>query len=58
MAKLKNHTNHNQSRKQHRNGIHKPRRFRYKSTKGVSTSLYEDFHSITNNNIRWIANLF
>ncbi|XP_041978522.1 LOW QUALITY PROTEIN: 60S ribosomal protein L29-1 [Aricia agestis] len=28
MAKSKNHTNHNQNRKAHRNGIKKPRKFR------------------------------
>ncbi|XP_063461232.1 large ribosomal subunit protein eL29-like [Pan paniscus] len=35
MAKSKNHTTHNQSRKGHRNGIKKPRSQRYKSLKGV-----------------------
>ncbi|XP_063563311.1 large ribosomal subunit protein eL29-like [Gorilla gorilla gorilla] len=35
MAKSKNHTTHNQSRKWHRNGIKKPRSQRYKSLKGV-----------------------
>uniref|UniRef100_A0A8D2BBA9 60S ribosomal protein L29 n=1 Tax=Sciurus vulgaris TaxID=55149 RepID=A0A8D2BBA9_SCIVU len=36
MAKSKNHTTHNQSRKWHRNGIKKPRSQRYESLKGVS----------------------
>ena len=36
MAKSKNHTNHNQNRKAHRNGIKKPKKNRYNSTKGVS----------------------
>uniref|UniRef100_A0A669QDX3 60S ribosomal protein L29 n=1 Tax=Phasianus colchicus TaxID=9054 RepID=A0A669QDX3_PHACC len=36
MAKSKNHTTHNQSRKWHRNGIKKPRSHRYESLKGVS----------------------
>ena len=36
MAKSKNHTNHNQNRKQHRNGIDKPKKYRYYSMKGVS----------------------
>ena len=36
MAKSKNHTNHNQNRKAHRNGISKPRRQRYASLKGVA----------------------
>lgn len=35
MAKSKNHTNHNQNRKAHRNGIKKPIRQRYLSLKGV-----------------------
>ncbi|XP_012303632.1 large ribosomal subunit protein eL29-like [Aotus nancymaae] len=35
MAKSKNHTTHNQSRKRHRNGIKKPRSQRYESLRGV-----------------------
>uniref|UniRef100_A0A8C0I7T6 60S ribosomal protein L29 n=2 Tax=Balaenoptera musculus TaxID=9771 RepID=A0A8C0I7T6_BALMU len=35
LVKSKNHTMHNQSRKQHRNGIKKPRSQRYESLKGV-----------------------
>ncbi|XP_052055108.1 60S ribosomal protein L29-like [Apodemus sylvaticus] len=35
MAKSKNHTTHNQSRKWHRNGIKKPRSQRYESLKVV-----------------------
>uniref|UniRef100_A0A8P0SW33 60S ribosomal protein L29 n=2 Tax=Canis lupus TaxID=9612 RepID=A0A8P0SW33_CANLF len=35
MAKSKNHTTHNQSRKWHRNGIKKPQSQRYESLKGV-----------------------
>lgn len=31
----KNHTNHNQNKKAHRNGIKKPKRQRYHSTKGM-----------------------
>ncbi|XP_031698561.1 large ribosomal subunit protein eL29 [Anarrhichthys ocellatus] len=38
MAKSKNHTTHNQSRKAHRNGIKKPRSQRYESLKGVCTA--------------------
>ncbi|CDH54322.1 predicted protein [Lichtheimia corymbifera JMRC:FSU:9682] len=34
MAKSKNHTNHNQNSKAHRNGIKKPRQHRYPSLKG------------------------
>ena len=36
MAKSKNHTNHNQNRKAHRNGIKKPQKHKYSSMKGVS----------------------
>ena len=35
MAKSKNHTAHNQTSKQHRNGIKKPTRQRYISTLGM-----------------------
>ena len=35
MAKSKNHTAHNQNKKAHRNGIHKPKRQRYASLQGV-----------------------
>ena len=35
MAKSKNHTAHNQTRKAHRKGIKKPKRERYASLKGV-----------------------
>ncbi len=36
MAKSKNHTNHNQNKKAHRNGIKKPKRQRYISQMGVN----------------------
>ncbi|KAF9534435.1 ribosomal L29e protein family-domain-containing protein [Crepidotus variabilis] len=35
MAKSKNHTNHNQNKKAHRNGIKNPQRSRTRSLKGV-----------------------
>eukprot|EP00540_Astrosyne_radiata_P013222 CAMPEP_0116846832 /NCGR_PEP_ID=MMETSP0418-20121206/14072_1 /TAXON_ID=1158023 /ORGANISM="Astrosyne radiata, Strain 13vi08-1A" /LENGTH=66 /DNA_ID=CAMNT_0004478159 /DNA_START=44 /DNA_END=244 /DNA_ORIENTATION=+ len=35
MVKQKNHTAHNQTRKNHRNGIKKPKSQRFMSTKGV-----------------------
>ncbi|KAI0786418.1 ribosomal L29e protein family-domain-containing protein [Abortiporus biennis] len=35
MAKSKNHTNHNQNKKAHRNGIKKPQSHRTISLKGV-----------------------
>ena len=37
MAKSKNHTNHNQNFKAHRNGIKRPRLGTKISTKGVSS---------------------
>uniref|UniRef100_A0A8C4Y315 60S ribosomal protein L29 n=2 Tax=Gopherus TaxID=38771 RepID=A0A8C4Y315_9SAUR len=43
MAKSKNHTTHNQSRKWHRNGIKKPRSQRYESLKGVNISIFYNF---------------
>ena len=36
MSKSKNHTNHNQGSKNHRNGIKKPKRNLYQSLKGVN----------------------
>ncbi|KAI8925526.1 ribosomal L29e protein family-domain-containing protein [Entophlyctis helioformis] len=35
MSKSKNHTNHNQNKKAHRNGIKKPKVHRHVSLKGV-----------------------
>ncbi|XP_055603973.1 60S ribosomal protein L29 [Uranotaenia lowii] len=35
MAKSKNHTNHNQNQKAHKNGIKRPRRQRNESTRGM-----------------------
>uniref|UniRef100_A0A240PLJ1 60S ribosomal protein L29 n=1 Tax=Anopheles atroparvus TaxID=41427 RepID=A0A240PLJ1_ANOAO len=35
MAKSKNHTNHNQNQKAHKNGIKKPKFQRYESTRGM-----------------------
>lgn len=35
MAKSKNHTNHNQNKKAHKNGIKKPKTHRYRSLKNV-----------------------
>ncbi|CAO3672736.1 unnamed protein product [Rhizopus stolonifer] len=36
MAKSKNHTNHNQNKKAHRNGIKKTATHKYRSSKSVS----------------------
>lgn len=35
MAKSKNHTAHNQTKKAHKNGIKKPKTFRYRSLRNV-----------------------
>ncbi|KAJ3324379.1 60S ribosomal protein L29, partial [Blyttiomyces sp. JEL0837] len=35
IAKSKNHTNHNQNKKAHKNGIKKPKTNKYPSLKGV-----------------------
>ncbi|KAM9894823.1 hypothetical protein OXX79_008459 [Metschnikowia pulcherrima] len=35
MSKSKNHTNHNQNKKAHKNGIKKPKTYRYRSLKSV-----------------------
>ncbi|CAN8001359.1 unnamed protein product, partial [Ixodes hexagonus] len=35
MAKTKNHTNHNQNRKDHRNGIKRPKKGSHLSMRGV-----------------------
>ena len=45
MAKSKNHTNHNQNKKAHRNGIKKVKTGRFASMKGV---ILETFMRITN----------
>lgn len=37
MAKKKNHTNQNQNKKAHKNGIHKPKFHRFVSLKQVRT---------------------
>ncbi|KAF6009432.1 hypothetical protein HII13_003510 [Brettanomyces bruxellensis] len=37
MSKSKNHTNHNQIKKAHRNGIKKPRSYKYPSLRGVDS---------------------
>nr|XP_045053871.2 60S ribosomal protein L29-like [Desmodus rotundus] len=44
MAKSKNHTTHNQSRKCHRNSIKKPRSQRYESLKGVDPKFLRNMH--------------
>ncbi|CAK1603372.1 unnamed protein product [Parnassius mnemosyne] len=40
MAESKNHTNHNQNRKAHQNGIKKPKEFRHESTLGMDPKFF------------------
>jgi len=42
MAKSKNHTAHNQNRKDHRNGITKPKRSRHESTLGMDAKFLKN----------------
>ncbi|KAH0512211.1 60S ribosomal protein L29 [Microtus ochrogaster] len=50
MAKFKNHTTHNQSRKWHKNGIKKPRSQRYESLKGVDPKFLRNMRFAKNHN--------
>lgn len=53
MAKSKNHSTHHQNRKDHRNGIHKPKRFTKQSMKGVDQKLLRNLkYSRANNKPR------
>ncbi|CAD2100606.1 60S ribosomal protein L29, putative [Plasmodium vinckei] len=42
MAKSKNHTNHNQNRKAHRNGIKKPKSHKFMSRKGLDPKFFRN----------------
>ncbi|KAL7713297.1 60S ribosomal protein L29 [Entamoeba marina] len=42
MAKSKHRSNHNQSRKVHRNGFTKPKRTDYTSTKGMNVKVLQN----------------
>ncbi|XP_077302317.1 ribosomal protein L29 [Arctopsyche grandis] len=42
MAKSKNHTNHNQNRKAHRNGIKRPKKSRFESTLGMDAKFLKN----------------
>jgi large subunit ribosomal protein L29e len=50
MAKSKNHTTHNQSRKWHRNNIKKPWSQRYGSLKGVDPKFLRNMRIVKTNN--------
>ncbi|EPY73943.1 60S ribosomal protein L29-like protein [Camelus ferus] len=50
MAKSKNHTTHNQSRKWHRNSIKKPQPQRHESLKGVDPKFLRNMRSAKKHN--------
>lgn len=52
MAKSKNHTNHNQNRKAHRNGIKKPKRYRHESTRGVDAKFLRNQRFAKKHNLK------
>nr|ABM55465.1 ribosomal protein L29 [Xenopsylla cheopis] len=57
MAKSKNHTNHNQTRKAHRNGIKKPKRYRHESTMGVDAKFLRNQRFSKKHNLKPAAQL-
>ncbi|XP_024602192.1 60S ribosomal protein L29 [Neophocaena asiaeorientalis asiaeorientalis] len=57
MAKSKNHTTHNQSRKWHRNGIKKPRSQRYESLKGVDPKFLRNMRFAKKHNKRGLKKM-
>ena len=52
MAKSKNHTNHNQNKKNHRNGIKKPKTGRYASNVGVDQKFLRNQRYAKKNNMK------
>ena len=56
MAKSKNHTNHNQNRKNHRNGIKKPRKQTHTSLKGVDPKFLKNQRFAKKHNVLVKAN--
>uniref|UniRef100_A0A0R3S333 60S ribosomal protein L29 n=1 Tax=Elaeophora elaphi TaxID=1147741 RepID=A0A0R3S333_9BILA len=52
MAKSKNHTSHNQNRKDHRNGIKKPKKHRFMSMKGVDQKFLRNLRFAKKHNKR------
>ncbi|NP_001165149.1 ribosomal protein L29 L homeolog isoform X1 [Xenopus laevis] len=57
MAKSKNHTTHNQSRKWHRNGIKKPVSQRYESLKGVDPKFLRNMRFAKKHNKKGIKKM-
>ncbi|VDK64549.1 unnamed protein product [Anisakis simplex] len=52
MAKSKNHTSHNQNRKDHRNGIKRPMKHRFLSLKGVDKKFLKNLRFAKKHNKR------
>uniref|UniRef100_A0A914ZHI1 60S ribosomal protein L29 n=2 Tax=Parascaris TaxID=6254 RepID=A0A914ZHI1_PARUN len=52
MAKSKNHTSHNQNRKNHRNGIKRPKKHRFMSMKGVDKKFLRNLRFAKKHNKR------
>ena len=52
MAKSKNHTNHNQGPKLHRNGIKKPKRLLHKDTHGMDRKYLRSLRRVRKGNVR------
>ncbi|XP_068084110.1 large ribosomal subunit protein eL29 [Anabrus simplex] len=52
MAKSKNHTNHNQNRKAHRNGIKRPTRYRHESTLGMDAKFLKNQRFAKKHNLK------
>eukprot|EP01080_Neovahlkampfia_damariscottae_P007762 gene7762-12232_t len=53
MAKSKNHTNHKQTKKNHRNGIKKPKAHQLMSHKGVYQPFRKNQRFARKNNEKW-----
>ncbi|CAG9799256.1 unnamed protein product [Chironomus riparius] len=51
MAKSKNHTNHNQNQKAHKNGIKRPQRKRHESTVGMDAKFLRNLRFSKKNNL-------
>ncbi|CAI7739130.1 unnamed protein product [Closterium sp. NIES-54] len=51
MAKSKNHTAHNQTYKQHKNGIKKPKKHRYSSTLGMDAKFVRNMRYSRKGNV-------
>jgi len=52
MAKSKNHTAHNQNRKDHRNGIKRAKKHRYESTRGVNQKYLRNVKNSRKHNLK------